>query len=129
LLPVTHPARLSTLSNLAGTCRAVGRDADALPMAKKVLESYLRVNDSDTGGATNNLASNYLKLGMLDDALDMAKQALQFFSRTLPENHSKIGMICHCNGQSRLCLLFSGKARGCSCFEGKCAGALATRAA
>ena len=92
LLPVTHPARLTAVANLAGTYRAVGRDADALPMAKSVLDSYLRVNDPDTGGAMNNLASNYFKLGMLDDALDMAKQALQFYSRTLPENHPDIGI-------------------------------------
>jgi tetratricopeptide (TPR) repeat protein len=89
--PAPDPREVAaSLAGLAATYRALGRKADALPLAQRavrVAEGALGPDDPYMATLLGNLASTYRGLGQFADALPLFERALQVTETAFGPDH------------------------------------------
>ncbi|MCT7996488.1 CHAT domain-containing protein, partial [Laspinema olomoucense] len=85
-----HPDYATSLNNLAGLYRQMGRLSDAEPLFRQAMEIrrvQLGENHPDYATSLNNLAGLYRQMGRLSDAEPLYLQAMEIRRVQLGENH------------------------------------------
>jgi eukaryotic-like serine/threonine-protein kinase len=88
-----HPETLQSMTRLALSYEALGRDADALKLHEETLATQKRVlpaNHPDILSSVNNLALSYSARGRHAEALKLHEETLATRKRLLPADHPDV---------------------------------------
>jgi tetratricopeptide (TPR) repeat protein len=77
-LGADHPSTATSLNNLAGLYRSIGKYSEALPLYERALqirEQQLGADHPNTAISLNNLAALYYSIGKYSEALPLYERA------------------------------------------------------